>query len=48
MRENRTVAIKFFFSAMVAEKLLTLSQSLNAPAIVFHRVSIDFFEVRFC
>jgi hypothetical protein len=36
------------FSAMVAAKLLTLSQSLNAPAIVFHRVSIDFFEVRFC
>jgi hypothetical protein len=44
MRENRTVAIKFFFSATEAAKLLTFSQSLNAPAIVFHRISIDFLD----
>jgi hypothetical protein len=42
-----TPYVPLFFSAMKSAKLFT-SQSLDAPAIVFHRVSFEFYVVGFC
>jgi hypothetical protein len=40
------LSVQFFFNAMAA-KAVHISQSLDAPAIVFHRVSFDFFVIGF-
>ena len=44
--DNRTDTIKFFFSAIEAAKLFT-SRRASMLAIVFYRMSLDFFVVGF-